>query len=35
MAEARSEYGSESPQWVINGLHDKIASILEVLHSLK
>lgn len=29
MAEARSEYGSESPQWVINGLHDKIASILE------
>ena len=29
MAEARSEYGGESPQWVINGLHDKIASILE------
>ena len=31
MAEVRSEYeyGSESPQWVINGLHDKIASILE------
>lgn len=29
MAEARDEYGSESPQWVINGLHDKIASILE------
>ena len=29
MAEARSEYGGESPQWVINGMHDKIASILE------
>ena len=29
MAEARSEYGGESPQWVINGLHDIIASILE------
>ena len=29
MAEARSEYGGESPQWVINGLHEKIASILE------
>lgn len=29
MAEARSEYGGESPQWVINALHDKIASILE------
>ena len=29
MAEVRSEYGSESPQWVINGMHDKIASILE------
>ena len=29
MAEAISEYGGESPQWVINGLHDKIASILE------
>ena len=29
MAEVRDEYGSESPQWVINGLHEKIASILE------
>ena len=29
MAKVRSEYGSESPQWVINGMHDKIASILE------
>ena len=29
MAEVRSEYGSDSPQWVINGLHEKIASILE------
>lgn len=27
--EAQSEYGSDSPQWVINGIHNKIASILD------
>lgn len=27
--EAKSEYGSDSPQWVIDGWHDKIAAILD------